>query len=172
MLSLVIGSTSSDSEPAAWRGETRGRWAGRGRLSGHSFSLTWGDLGLHSRLWHPDDHRCLCEMSSWPWVAWEVPSPVNDEPQPEHLGRFGVQSGSPGRDAAQLPHGVGYAENFLYLCGFYWVMTWILCRGKTLCIQGPSQKATKPYLGHKFSGEAKHLLHVSHSKDELLFNCD
>lgn len=151
MLSLVNGSASSDLEPAAWCSEIRGETSGQGQLSGHSFSLTWGDLGLHSRLWRPDDHMCLCEMSSWPWVAWgEMPSPVNGEPQLEHLGHFRVHSGSLGWDAAQLPQGVGYAENFLYLCGFYWVMTWILCRGKALCIQGPSQMATKPYLGYRF----------------------
>lgn len=72
-------------------------------------------------------HVPLCSLPGW--VAWgQQPSPGNGAPQLKHLGHFREHSGTLGRDAARLPHGVWCAKGFLYPHRFYWIMTWILCR--------------------------------------------
>lgn len=113
------------------------RCSEQGRLSRHSFPLTWGDLGLHSRLCsRSPQYMSLCEMSSWPhWVAWrQGPVPSNGEPQLLHLGHSG-------QGCSLLPHEVEYAEDFFCPYGFYWIMTWNLCKEHSVLSE---KMATKP----------------------------
>lgn len=131
-------------EPA--RCSELGRGAGSaGWLSRHSFPLTWGDLGLHSRLCsRSPQHTGLCEMSSWPrWVAWgQGPFPSNGEPQLQHLGQFRAHLSTLDRDASCCHTGCSMQRTFSVQYGFYWIMTWNLCREKALCTQWENGKKT------------------------------